>query len=86
MSGLHQEQNSRFVGMSARELVGMALPKSAKGLKTLVGAQGLRTLDPLIKSSAAQDAQDWPKPAITLSRKNWLFCAIRAVLAFNSGR
>ena len=34
-------KTSRFVGMSVWELVGMALPKSAKGLKTLVGAQGL---------------------------------------------
>ena len=36
-----KNKTSRFVGMSARELVGMALSKSAKWLKTLVGAQGL---------------------------------------------
>jgi hypothetical protein len=36
-------------------------------------------MDPPLRVSGS-NAQDWLKPAITLSRKNWLFCAIGAVL------
>jgi hypothetical protein len=45
----------------------------------MVGAQGLEPWTRCLRVSGSK-AQDWPKPAITLSRKNWLFCAIGAVL------